>query len=753
MDKDYIYINGLKENNIKNIDLTVPKGNIVVFTGVSGSGKSSVVFDTIAQESNRQMTLNYSQYVRNQMPRYERPNLDKIDNLSPVVVIEQKPIQTNARSTIASYMDLGPLLRLLFSRIGQPRIKEAIDFSSQSAFGKCPTCNGYGEVLVADEEKLVDFNKSLKEYAVQFKPLSPAGWQGRWMITGGLFDPNKKIKDFNEEEKALFLYGPTEGEKVFAPFHTKHGPQPHEWDGLLPRFTRLYINRDISKLKQVTEEEVLAMTSKSPCDICEGTGLNPKILASKINGMNIAQFESLELNALVDTLQMINDPLGKAITKQIIPQVKKLIDLNLAYVHLSRPVNTLSGGEAQRVKIARHLKSSLNNLIYIFDEPTAGLHPEEVPILIKMIKDLKAKHNTVLIVEHDEAMIQIADYVIEMGPGAGKDGGEIVYEGKPSGLRSSKAQTKLHPKLEIKEKVRKSTNYFTLKNVKENNLKNISLEIPKNIFVAICGVSGSGKSTLLLDAFLKKYPQSIWVSQSRIGISTRSTLATYMGLMDDIRQLMAKETGQKPGMFSFNSIGACPVCEGKGFTQPDLAFADPVTMTCEACHGKRYSQEALSYTYKGYSIADILNMTMVEAAQLFVKEKIQKQLQTLKEVGLDYLTIGQTTSTLSGGELQRLKLASKLQYKGQTYIFDEPSLGLHQKDSDKLLLLFDRLVEAGNSVIIIEHRLNFIVKSDWVIELGPTGGNSGGEIIFEGEPMNLLNKDTPTAKAIQKRLT
>lgn len=743
----------MKENNLKNIDLTIPKGKIVVFTGVSGSGKSSVVFDTIATESNRQMTLNYSQYLRNQMPLYERPDVDVIQHISPVVLIEQKAIAKHTRSTVGTYMDLHPLLRLLFSRIGEPRIESALDFSSQSSFGRCPTCNGYGTVVTPDIDKLIDFNKSLREYAVQFKPLSPSGWQGRWMITGGLFDPDKKIKDYSESEKKLLIDGPPPGEKVFAPFHTKHGPQPHEWDGLLPRFTRLYINRDISKLKQISEQDVLAMTTQTACHTCFGSGLNQEVLMSKINGLNIAQFDQLELTFLRDELRKIDDELGKGIAKQMIPPIEQLIDLGLGYISLSRKISTLSGGEAQRVKIARHLGSSLNNLIYIFDEPSAGLHPEEVPMLIQMMKRLKKQHNTVLVVEHEEAIIEMADEVIEMGPEAGANGGKVIYQGAPEGLEHSSAKTRINNNLSFKEQVRTSSSFFTLQNVKRHNLKNITIDIPKNVLVSVCGVSGSGKSTLILEDFLEKYPEAIWVSQNRIGISSRSTLATYMGIMDDLRQMIARETKQPPGMFSFNSLGACPACKGKGTVQPDVAFADPVTVTCEECQGTRYSKEALIYTYRGLTIAEILNLTIAEAEVYFESSKIKRRIKALKEVGMEYVTLGQTTSTLSGGELQRLKLASHLQNSGEIYLLDEPSLGLHRKDNEKLLNLFERFVERGNSVIIIEHHLDFLSASDWIIELGPKGGAEGGYVLFEGSPKEMLNIDTPTSRALQKRFT
>src|SRR5690625_613529 len=404
--KDEIILRGLKENNLKNIDVNIPKEKITVFTGLSGSGKSSVVFDTIAAESRRQMTLNYPHYVRNQMPRYERPRAELMQHLSPVVVVEQRPIIGNSRSSVGTYMDIDPLIRLLFSRIGQPAIGSATDFSMQSSFGRCPKCTGYGQVITPDPNKIIDYEKSLREYAVKFKPLSPSGWQGRWMITGGLFDPDKPIKDYAEDELHLFLHGPPEGEKIYAPFHTKHGPQDHEWDGLLPRFTRLYINRDVSKLKQVSQADILAVSTKCLCPICQGSGLNPQVLESKINGLHIVEYKQLELTELLEQLTKITSPIGASIAQQVIPHVKQLTEMGLGYLSLSRQMNTLSGGEAQRVKIARHLKSSLNNMTYIFDEPSAGLHPKEVGLLVQMLKRLKDQHNSVIIIEHDRDIIK-----------------------------------------------------------------------------------------------------------------------------------------------------------------------------------------------------------------------------------------------------------------------------------------------------------------------------------------------------------
>ena len=744
--KDEIILRGLKENNLKNVDLNIPKEKIIVFTGLSGSGKSSVVFDTLASESRRQMTLNYPLYVRNQMPRYERPHADLMQNLSPVVVVEQRPVGGNPRSTVGSYMDINPLMRLLFSRIGKPSIGSATDFSSQSSFGRCPECSGYGEVIAPDLNKMIDFEKSLREYAVKFKPLSPSGWQGRWMMTGGLFDPDKPIKDYSEEKYHLLVYGPREGEKVYAPFHTKNGPQAHEWDGLLPRFTRLYINRDVSKLKEINQDDVLAVSTQAFCPTCQGSGLNPKVLACRINQLNIVDYDQLELTELLEELKNIQSPMGESIARQAIPPINQLVQMGLGYLSLSRKMGTLSGGEAQRVKIARHLGSSLNNITYIFDEPSAGLHPEEVELLIQMMKSLKDQHNTIIVIEHDLAVIKVADEIIEMGPGAGVNGGEVVYQGKLDGLKNAKAATSLNHKLKFNKNPRSFESYFNVKEASNNNLKNISVMIPKNVLVSICGASGSGKSSLMLGAFVESYPETIVVGQGSIGISSRSTLATYMGIMDDIRSLFSKETGQPAGLFSFNSLGACPICKGKGVLTPDVAFADPVTIPCEACSGSRYSDETLSYRYQDKNIVEILELTIEEAADFIKLPKIIKRVNTLKDVGLGYLTLGQTTSSLSGGELQRLKLASHLQKEGQIYLLDEPSLGLHTKDNGKLLDVFQKLVNRGNSVIIIEHNLDFIAASDWVIEMGPGGGKQGGHLLFEGTPEEMLHAETLTAK-------
>lgn len=732
--EDQIILRGMTENNLKNIDLQLPKEQLIVFTGLSGSGKSSVVFDILAAESQRQMEKNYSQYLRRHMTLHERPKADLMKNLTSAIVIEQKQVSTNPNSTVGSYMDLGPLIRLIYSRIGKPSIGEAVDFSSQSSFGQCPTCSGNGDVIEPDINKLVDFDKSLRDYAVQFKALSPANWQGRWMITGDLFDPDTPLKDWPEDKLELFLYGHPEDKEVIMPFKTKNGDNRSKWDGLVPRFKRLYVDRDISKLKEVDDEDVRAVSSSSPCPTCQGTGLNPKVLVSKIDGLNIAQMNQLEMTDLLNELEKIDDEFGLALVNQAIPIVEQIVNMRLGYLHLDRKVGSLSGGEAQRLKIASQLGSNLNNLIYILDEPSAGLHPEEVSQLIDTLNVLKDHHNTVIVVEHNLEIIKEADMIVEMGPGAGSSGGEIIFQGSSKEMSDTPTAKALTRKLSLKDQVRDWHSSLPIRQASANNLKDVSIDIPENVLITVAGVSGSGKSSLMVEEFTKNKPDAIVVSQKGIGISTRSTLATYMGIMDDIRKSFAKETGQNSGLFSFNSDGACPNCGGKGYLQPDTAFADPVTIVCEECGGNRYSKEALSYTYQGKNIVEILELTVKESLEYFNKPAIERRVQVLDDVGLSYLTLGQTTATLSGGELQRLKLASELQHEGEVYILDEPSRGLHPSDTKHLLQLFNRLVDRGNTVIMIEHNLDFLIESDWVIELGPQGGRNGGHVVFEGTP-------------------
>ncbi len=754
MTQDKIILQGMQENNLKDIDLSLAKNQLIVFNGLSGSGKSSIVFDTLATEAMRQMTTNYSAYLRRHMTLYERPNATVMQNLSPVIVVRQQGIGNNSQSTVGTYMDVGPLIRLLYSRIGEPYIGEATMFSSTSSMGQCPDCSGNGRRIQVDLDKMIDFDKSLKDYAVQFKPLSPAGWQGRWMITGGIFDPDTPLKDWPQDMLNLFLYGPEGGGTIMMPFHTKNGPHESQWDGLIPRFERLYIHRDISNLKEVDEEDVLAVSTYETCLTCQGSGLNPQILEAKVVGYNIAEMMAMELPELVEVLKQVQDPLGQSITQQAIPIIERMMELGLDYLSLNRPVRTLSGGESQRLKIARQLGSSLNNMTYIFDEPSAGMHPSEIEKLIAMLKRLRDQFNTVIVVEHQPMIIEAADYLVEVGPGAGEAGGEIIFQGPPQELTSATPTGRaLARPLAMKEHPREPEGSYDLRHAKANNLKDVSVEIPKGVLLAVAGVSGSGKSSLILDEFYPRYAdQAIMVDQKSIGRSSRSNLATYMGIMDDIRQDFAKSSGQEPGLFSFNSTGACPKCDGKGVLKPDTAYSDPVTIVCDECHGTRYSKEARSYRHRGKNIVEVLELTIKQAVDYFENERIQNKVQTLFDVGLDYLTLGQATNTLSGGELQRLKLASQLQHQNKIYLLDEPSIGLHPEDGRHLMHLFNRLVDQGNTLVMIEHNLDWLTQADWVIEMGPSGGQDGGQVVFEGLPVDLVAADTATGRALHQRM-
>lgn len=746
--EDKIKLYGMRENNLKNVDLVLPKNKIIVFTGLSGSGKSSVVFDTIARESKRQMTKDFSSYERRHMKLYKRPDLDRVENLSPAIVVKQSLISSNSRSDIASYMDIGPMIRLLYSRIAKPRIKEASDFSKYSSFGTCPNCDGNGLEIDVDINKLVDFDKSLADYAVRFAPLSPSQWQGRWMMTCGLFDPDLAIKDYKKKDQDLFLYGPEGGGVVLAPFHTKNGDHKSWWDGLIPRFERLYVKRDISNLNSVSKEEVLSFCSYKKCKACLGTGLNKKVLEAKIEGKNIAEVYNLELDDLLKFLKSIKGEYAEKICQQIIPIVEQLIDIGLGYLSLSRQVSSLSGGEGQRLKIASKLGSSLNNMCYIFDEPSAGLHPLEVSKINSIFKKLKENFNTVMIVEHNQDIIKEADLLVELGPYSGKDGGKIVFEGKFEDMKDTATSKALKEKEKIKISDKKFDEFYEMSNITSNNLKNISIKIPKNSFTGICGVSGSGKSSLIGE-FYKKYNQALFIDQKEIGKSKRSNLATYMGIMDKIREVFAKENNVDMGLFSFNSKGACPICKGKGFIEPDVAYSDPIKIICEGCKGDKYSSEAKSYKYKGLSIVDVLDMTAKEARNIFDSKMIDDRLDLLEELGLSYLCLGQTTNTLSGGELQRLKLASSLRNQGEIYIFDEPTRGLHPLDIDNLLKLLNSLVENKNTVIVIEHEPKLLLQLDWILELGPDAGKNGGELIYQGYLRDFIDAKSKTSKYLK----
>lgn len=737
--EDKIEIQNAHEHNLKNIDLTIPKNKIVVFTGVSGSGKSSLVFDTLAVESNRQWQSSYSQYIRNKMPHYARPQVDSIKNLTPSIVIRQQTLNSNSRSTVGTLVDTAPLMRLMFSRIGHPSAGGSMSYSPNHPLGMCPTCTGLGKIQILNEESLFDTSKSLNEGAIRFSQFN-SGWQSYLYSTNSLLDPNKKLSDYDAAEWSILKDGPSKTVNVEIRFNNSGRVDKVKYEGVIPRFKRLYLSRDITKLKKSLRDEIEEHINTVPCSDCQGTGLNPKAMASKINGLNIIEMMQMDANQLLVELRKITEPRGISIVNQLIDSLKRMVDIGIGYLDFARKTNTLSGGELQRIKIVRNLGGILNNVTYIFDEPTIGLHPSDISKIIKMLQQLRDAHNNVLVVEHSKQIMKIADEIIDIGPLAGTNGGKIVYQGSVQNISSVSTPTSeaINSEVAINQQPLKWTKGFEIKDATKNNLKHLNITIPQNILTTVSGVAGSGKTSLIRGVFAEQYPGSIIIDQSPIGTSIRSTPATYTGIMDEIRKLFSKANNVPASWFSFNSKGACPVCNGKGKIKYDMAFADSVEVICEECNGRRYNDTALSYSYNGKNILEVLELTIDEALDFFDSSKIKKHLIGLKNVGLGYLTLGQPTSTLSGGETQRIKIAAELTKKGNVYIFDEPSVGLHPKDVQVLNKLLRKLVQNDNTVIAIEHNLDIIGNSDWVIDLGPEGGKNGGQLIFSGTPNDLL---------------
>ncbi|MBQ3937911.1 MAG: excinuclease ABC subunit UvrA [Clostridia bacterium] len=751
---DSIEIIGAAENNLKHIDVTIPKGRLVVFAGVSGSGKSSLAFDTVAVESEREWQQSYPLFIRNRMPHYDRPKVDEIRNLTPAIVVDQRPIGASSRSTVGTAVDAAPLMRLLFSRVGKPSAGGSTAYSFNHPAGACPDCTGMGEQIELDKESMFDPDRSLAEGAILFSQFS-SGWQTVYYQNNPLLDPNKKLRDFSPEEWKVLTYGPDEPLMVEFKCNNAGRIDYLPYEGVYPRFERVYMKRDITKLKKKLQDEILTHVRRGFCRTCGGSGLNPKALASKINGKNIVDCMDMTAADLLPFLAAIDDPRGSALARQIAAYLERMIDVGVGYLSLSRRTDTLSGGEAQRLKIVRNLGGCLNNVTFIFDEPTAGLHPADAARIGRMLLELRERHNNVLVVEHSRQMIALADHVIELGPGAGTAGGEVVFAGTLSELQKADtptAQAMAH-KIALNRAPLPFSESYPIRDACCHNLRHVNVDIPKAVLTAVTGVAGSGKSSLMRYEFPKMYPGAIVIDQKPIGTSIRSTPATYTGVMDEIRRVFAKENGVGAGWFSFNSEGGCPVCRGTGQISYDMAFAEPVTVTCEECGGRRYNPTALSYRYKGMNIEDVMALTIGQAYEFFDSAKIKKLLESMIGVGLDYLTLGQPTSTLSGGEIQRVKLASELHKKGQVYILDEPSIGLHSKDTELLLALLRRLVAGGNTVVMIEHRPEMIAQADWIIDMGPGGGSDGGEIVFEGTPEELVRCDkSKTGRALREMI-
>ena len=742
-DADNIEIIGASENNLKHIDVTIPKGKLVVFAGVSGSGKSSLVFDTVAVESEREWQQGYPLFLRNKMPHYDRPKVDEIRNLTPAIVVDQHAIGSSSRSTVGTAVDVAPLLRLLFSRVGQPSAGGSMAYSFNHPAGMCPDCTGIGEKLELIEDSMFDPDKTLAEGAILFSQFS-SGWQTHLYQNNPLLNPNKKLRDFTAEEWNTLKYGSKEPIKVGIRSNNTGRVDMVEYEGVFPRFERVYMKRDITKLKKALQDEIMSHVRHGVCKTCGGSGLNPKALASRINGKNIVECMDMTAADLFPFLKTIDDPRGSSLARQASEYLERMISVGIGYLSLSRKTETLSGGEAQRLKMVRNLGGYLNNITYIFDEPTAGLHPADAEKIGNMLCNLRNKYNNVLVVEHSRQMIGLADHVIEIGPGAGTRGGEVIFSGSLAEFGSSDTPTAIA----FRRKVALNTNPigwtagYDISDAHCHNLKHVNVTIPEGVLTAVTGVAGSGKSSLMRYAFAEAYPDAIIIDQKPIGTSIRSTPATYTGVMDEIRKIYAKANGVGAGWFSFNSEGGCPICKGTGQVTYDMAFAEPVVVPCEECGGHRYNPQALSYRYKGLNIEEVMNLTIGQAYDFFDDARIRKLLQSMVDVGLDYLTLGQPTSTLSGGEVQRVKLASELHKHGQIYVLDEPSTGLHAYDIEKLLALLRRLVSEGNTVVMVEHRMELIAQADWIIDMGPEGGSGGGTVVFEGTPEEIVNCST-----------
>ena len=747
--QDTIIIRGLKQNNLKNVSLNIPKGKIVVFTGVSGSGKSSIVFDTIAAESQRQMNETYTAFMRGRLPKYEKPKVDLIENLSASVIVDQSRLGGNARSTVGTISDMYAALRLLYSRVGTPYVGTASYFSFNDPNGMCPECSGIGKVMTVDIAGRIDPEKTWNQGMADLPAFHVGNWYWKQYAESGLFPLDKPWKDFTQQERNRLLYG------ADVPGGNRLSKKV---EGISAYLNRMLLRRDTSELKEASVKRLLSLVQERVCPLCQGKRLNKQALVCQVAGYSIDQMCDMEFTELVKVLETIDDPRARSIVDALLASLRRMIDIGLPYLFMNRESASLSGGEAQRLKLVRYMGSALTGMTYIFDEPSTGMHPRDVSRMTRLLQSLRDKGNTVLVVEHDKDVIAIADEVIDVGPMAGKNGGEILFQGSYEQLLRSGTLTgkALGETIPLKAHPRIPTEFLPIRNASLHNLKNVSVDVPLHVLTVVTGVAGSGKSSLIRDVFAKTYEDRvILVDQSPVTATGRSTPATFLGFFDEIRKVMGQANGVEASLFSFNSKGACPVCKGRGSIVTELVFMDPVTTVCEACEGSRYSQEALSYRYQGKSIMEILRMSAEEALDFFRDiPKIRKALQAMVEVGLPYLSLGQPLSTLSGGERQRVKLAKYLdKKKGNIYVLDEPTTGLHASDVRNIMELLDSFVRRGNTVIVIEHNLDVMKQADYLIDVGPDGGTAGGEIVFTGTPREMAEHGrTITAEYLRHAL-
>ncbi|MEV6635706.1 excinuclease ABC subunit UvrA [Actinoplanes sp. NPDC051470] len=759
---DLIRVHGARVNNLRDVSVEIPKRRLTVFTGVSGSGKSSLVFGTIAADSQRQINETYSAFVQGFMPTLARPDVDVLDGLTTAILVDQQRMGSDPRSTVGTATDANAMLRILFSRLGKPHIGSAQAFSFNVASisgagavtinkggqqtkerrsfsitgGMCARCEGRGSVNDFDLTELYDESKSLNEGALIIPGYSMEGWFGRIFRGSGFFDPDKPIKKYTKRELNDLLYKEPTKIKVEGINLT--------YTGIIPAIQKSMLSKDVDAMQPHIRAFVERVITFDTCPECHGTRLSELARSSKINGKSIADCCAMQISDLAGWVRGVKDKSVAPLLAKLQHSLDSFVDIGLGYLSLERPAGTLSGGEAQRVKMIRHLGSSLTDVTYVFDEPTIGLHPHDIQRMNELLLQLRDKGNTVLVVEHKPETIAIADRVVDLGPGAGTAGGTICYEGTLAGLRKSDTVTGRHldDRATLKDEVRKPDGAMEIRGANTHNLQNVDVDVPTGVLVVVTGVAGSGKSSLIHHT-LSKRDGVISVDQAPIRGSRRSNPATYTGLLEPIRKAFAKANGVKPALFSANSEGACPACNGAGVIYTDLAMMAGVATTCEECEGKRFQAEVLDYTFGGKDINEVLTMPVTEAKEFFAAgdaatPAAHKILTHLDEVGLGYLRIGQPLTTLSGGERQRLKLATHMGDKGGVYVLDEPTTGLHLADVANLLALLDRLVESGKSVIVIEHHQAVMAHADWIIDLGPGAGHDGGRVVFEGTPADLV---------------
>lgn len=739
MTNENIIIRNAHTNNLKHIDVEIPKHKLVVFTGISGSGKSSLLFDTIYTEAQRQLIETFGTFARARLPKLSRPDVDDILNLSTPIVIDQKRLGNNLRSTVGTVTELTTYIRLLYSRIGQPFLNvPSFAFSFNHPEGLCPHCHGLGKQVKIDLALFLDKEKSLREGGIQHGHYKNNSYLLKELIAYNIFDADKKLKDYSDEELNKLLYS----EPILLDKSTTKLTYNRYFEGIARKLEHAIIDRADDEPDDDEKNAYNKFFTYQLCEACHGSRLNERARSVKINGVSIDQLCSMELSDVLEFMRKVDDPMGisRPIIRKVTFLLEQMVDIGVGYLSLERPVSTLSGGESQRVKMARQLDCDLVDLLYVLDEPSIGLHPRDTEKLMSVLRHLRDKGNSVFVVEHDPDIIRQAEWIVDIGPKAGRLGGNVVYNGLPEGLfKTDSITAECLQKKPLTQATRKAwKEFYTINNARANNLKDVTVRIPKGVLTCITGVAGCGKSSLIHECFVPTHPEAVVIDQQAIGRTSRGNIATYIGIFDLVRKEFASETGHDASQFSFNSKGACPKCNGQGVLSYEMHFLDSVKTRCDECEGKRYKPEVIELKYKGKDISEVLDMTVNQAEEFFAVPKINHHLELLQEVGLGYLKLGQSLSTLSGGESQRLKIATELRKRGNIYIMDEPTTGLHVSDIENFYHIVKKLVDAENTVIIIEHNLDIIRRADWVIDLGPEGGKRGGEVIFEGTPEDLM---------------